>query len=110
MPWTLTTPVDVGDLDPAGSYTQVKIVSQLQRSTRGLIRLNLEYGNTVDDEWVPGINPIGKDVSIDISGEDYATLVSTASPEEGELTYDAVKRALYTYCADNDYIAPGTLT
>jgi hypothetical protein len=44
-----------------------------------------------------------------IMGEAYTTLVTNATPLEGESTYDAVKRALYNHLATAEIIAAGTL-
>ena len=110
MPWTLTTPVAVGDLDPNGPYTQVKIVSQTHDSVNGIITLFLEYGKTAEGKWVAGLPMKSKQVSVVIQGEDYDTLVEGSEPEVEELTYDAVKRGLYAYLLDEAIIGPGTLT
>ena len=109
MAWQLTTPVVVGDLDPNGPYTQVKILYQVHDGRRNQIRVDFEYGNTVEDSWVAGITPSGKEGSCTIEGEDYLTLVSTHSPNEGELTYDAVKRGLYEYLVQKGIISSGTV-
>jgi hypothetical protein len=110
MPWTLTTPVAVGDLDPAGPYTQVKIVRQAHDSVRGMIAVDLEYGNTVNDEWKPGLPIRSKPTNIIIQGEEYTALVTDSEPETDEKTYDAVKRGLYEFLATKNMIGPGTLT
>ena len=109
MPWQLTTPVNAGDLDPAGTYAQIKIVMQQHLSNQEIISLGFEYGNTVSDVWVPGVLPIGLPTSAMISGADYTTLVTTHASIDGELTYVAVKRGLYEYLAANSIIAAGTV-
>lgn len=109
MPWTLTTPVSAGDLDTT-SYAEVRIVRQAHDSVRRMIVLDLEYGNTVDGTWVPGIQPRSKPCSIYVQGDDYMTLTVSSMPEEDEKTYDAVKRGLYAYLASKGLIGPGTLS
>jgi len=109
MPWQLTTPVSVGDLDPNGPYNQVKILMQVHDGYRNHIRVDLEYGNTVDNEWVRGIKPTNKDTSYIIMGQDYTDLVTGHATEDGELTYDAVKRGLYEHLATKGVIDPGSI-
>ena len=110
MSWILTTPVAVGDLDPNGPYTEVKITHQAHDSVRGIIAINFEYGNTVGGEWKPGISIRGKATSVVIQDEDYNTLVADSMPETNEKTYDAVKRGLYAYLAYKNIIGPGALS
>lgn len=108
MPWVLTNAIDVGDLD-LSDYAQVKIVRDEHDSVSGYITVYLQYGNTVDGVWVPGLPPHGKETRHQILGEAYTTLVANAVPTEGESTYDAVKRALYNHLATAEVIAAGTL-
>lgn len=110
MPWQLTTPVAVGDLDPNGPYNQIAIMRQLHDRRRKQIQLELEYGNTVDDNWVRGITaPAGKQTSIVIEGEDYTTLVTTHATNDGELTYDAAKRGLFEHLLAKGIIEAGSI-
>jgi hypothetical protein len=110
MPWILTTPVAVGDLDPNGPYAQVKIVRQAHDSIRKVIAIDLEYGNTVNNNWVPGLPVRSKPTSVVIQGDEYSALVADSEPETNEKTYDAVKRGLYSLLATKNVIGPGTLT
>jgi len=109
MPWQLTTPVAVGDLDPNGPYNQISIMRQLHDRRRQMIHLELEYGNTVTDNWVPGMTPTGKETSVSIQGEDYTTLVTTHASNDGELTYDAAKRGLFEYLLAKGIIDAGSI-
>jgi hypothetical protein len=108
MPWQLTTPVNVGDLDEA-NYDQVKITKMVHDARRKMIRVTLEYGRTVDDVWVPGKRPAGKTTSVLIKGDDYTTLVTTSVTETDELTYDATKRGLYDWLSANGVIDAGSV-
>jgi len=110
MPWTLTTPVAVGDLDPSGPYLQVRIVRQAHDSVRSIIAIDLEYGNTVEGQWVPGLPVRSKPSSVMIQGSDYESLTTDSMPEVDESTYDAVKRGLYAHLAIKGIIGAGTLT
>jgi len=105
MPWQLTTPINVGDLD-TGSYAQVKISRFAHDSVRKIIAIDLEYGNTVDGQWRPGYPPRTKPTSVFVQGDDYLALV-LSEPEVGEKTYEAVQRGLYSYLAEKDQIGPG---
>jgi hypothetical protein len=108
MPWLLTTPLDVGDMDEA-DYTHVRIIHQTHDSVRAFIQLGLEYGRVVNNAWVPGTTPKGKPSSCFIIGADYDTLTTASTPELNELTYDAVKRGLYQYLVTKEVIGAGTL-
>ena len=109
MPWELTTPITVGDLDPNGPYTQVKIVKEMNDSVQKRLRVSLGYGNTVNGDWVEGLVPNDKQKDHIIDGEDYNTLITTHTTLEDELTYDAVKRALYAALASAGVIDPGSV-
>lgn len=109
MAWQLTTSVTVGDLDPNGPYQKVRIVRQGHDSVRSMIAIDLEYGNVVNNVWIPGLPVRSKPRSVIIQGEDYTTLVATSAPLPDEATYDAVKRGLYTFLASKNFIGPGTL-
>jgi hypothetical protein len=109
MPWQLTTAIDVGDMDTS-DYTQVRIVRFDQDILNGRIIVYLQYGNTVEGNWVPGLVPKSKAVAHEITGASYTSLVENSEPNEGESTYDAVKRALYQHLADANVIAAGTLS
>lgn len=126
MPWNLTTAVSTGDLADS-DYAQVKIVRQLKDSYRNEIKLELEYGNTVDGNWIGGMLPNGKQPSHTISGQDYADIkanakpdVQTSDPEDSdryfvsgsvwvERTWYAAKRALYEELEDKGVIAAGSV-
>lgn len=109
MPWQLTTPVDTGDLDPNGPYAQVKIMKFTHDSRIQRIHIALEYGNTVDDEWVPGKQPSSRPSSVVITGDDYISFVSTHTTEDDELTYNATKRGLYEWLLANGHIEAGSI-
>lgn len=91
MPWQLTTPYSVGDLD-AADYDQVKITGFRFDTEQRLMIVELQYGTTVGGSWKPGLNPSGKPVSVLIRGTDFDDLVATHTSNDGELTYDAVVR------------------
>jgi hypothetical protein len=110
MPWTLTTPIPTGDLDPTGPYTQVRIVRQLHDSLRSIIGVDLEYGNTINAAWVPGLPVRSRPMNVTVQGTEYSDLIANSMPEEDESTYEAVKRGLYEFLAARNVIGPGTLT
>jgi hypothetical protein len=109
MPWQLTTVIDTGDLDTT-SYGEVKIVRQIHDSIRGMVSIDLEYGNTVQGAWVPGLSLHSKPSSVFIDGTDYLALITDSEPEQDEKTYDAVKRGLYEFLASKNYIGPGHIS
>jgi len=109
MPWELTTPVQTGDLDPNGPYAQIKIMRILFDTRQSQINILLEYGNTVEGDWILGQQPAGLESHILITGEDYTTLCATHETNDDELTYTAMKRALYEWLNTNDKIAAGSI-
>ncbi len=108
MPWLLTTPIDTGDLDTV-DYGEVKIVDHRQGSGQPKIVLMLQYGNTVDGSWVPGIAPVGKQIAYVADNDDYLELITTHMTYDGELTYQAVKRGLYEHLNAKGVIGPGSI-
>ena len=109
MPWQLTTPVDVGNLDVA-DYNQIKIVRMVHATqSPERIEVQIEYGRTVNNVWTRGMDPVGKQTYFIIEGQAYQDLVTTHVPNAQEKTYEAVKRGLYEWLNDNDHIADGSV-
>lgn len=131
MPWDLTTPINTGDLD-SSTYAQAKITRLMQDSNRGSLRVNIEYGNTVDGEWQRGKGaPSGKSPMANLDGAEYETLVDTAVPQVAlsdpgdpnyvqvdvggtpvwvEKTYVAVKRGIYEHLNSTGAIDAGSIS
>lgn len=108
MPWKLDKPVSVGDLD-LNPYQEVRIIQFFNDSVRQVLSVDLEYGNTVDGNWVAGIAPRSKPTTVMISGQTYRDMIETATPLEGEKVYAAVKRTMYEYLRISGAIGPGHL-
>lgn len=105
MPWGLTTPVQVGDLDPNGPYAQAKIIEMRHSSKGGYIELVLEYGNTDGEgNWIPGIPPAGKPTFVRIDGQSYADFITA-----NQATYDAVAQTLYDKLVADEKLAAGSM-
>lgn len=110
MPWELTTPISTGGVDPSvAEYTECKLIRMLHDAQRLMIFCEFEYGNTNGGVWEPGLNPTNLDTSYPIEGTEYTTLVTTAMPQQGETTYEAVKRGLYEHLASVGVIPPGSV-
>ena len=107
MPWQLKTPIDVGGLD-SNDYDQIRITRLTHDSVRSMILVDLEYGRTVDGEWVPGHTPKDTATGVVITGDDYAAVASHVS-NDGERTYEAVRRGLYEWLSASGHIAPGSV-
>jgi len=108
MPIQLTTALQTGVIDPSGPYTQVKIITFTLNTIRKFIEVNCQYGNTVNNEWVPGIatgSASNQTLIIQDSGEatDYTDMITAESAAEGEVYYDKVKEILYQWLIDNEY-------
>ena len=99
MPISLTTPWNPGNFDPGKTYVRAKITHFVVSTESEVIRVTVDFGDVVNGEWVSGAAP-DKEKSIVIRGADYTAVVAD-TPQEGETTYDAIKRALYTYLTDN---------
>lgn len=108
MPWQLATPIATGVLDQE-NYDQLRITRVMHDSVRGIIMVDVEYGTTVSSVWVPGYTPKGSKASIVIAASDYTALVANSVANQGELTYDAVKRCLYAWLESGAYIPPGSV-
>lgn len=109
MPWQLTTPYSGGDLDTTGVYNQVKVLRLNWRVfPKASVSLDLQYGTTVDDAWIPGLTPQGKPGTVYIDGDDYAGFMAHVS-NDGELTYDAVKRGVYEWLNANGHLDAGSI-
>ena len=110
MPWQLTTPIDVGDLDE-NPYSQVKIIRMAHDSNRSVIAVDLSYGNTDGQgNWVEGVPPRTKPQSVIIQGADYAALVADSEASAaGEKLYEGVKAALYAFLEQKGFIGPGSV-
>jgi len=109
MPWQLTTAYSGGDLDPTGTYDQVKIRQQTWDDRRNSMSVELEYGTTDAGAWKKGLNPAGKPTFVMIEGQDFVDLVTNATPQAGESVYQAVKRTLYEYLSTAGELDPGSI-
>lgn len=109
MPWQLTTPYSGGDLDSSGVYNQVKVLRLNWRvSPKPSVSLDLEYGTTVDDVWIPGLAPVGKPTVVYIDGDDYVSFMTHVS-NDAELTYGAVKRGVYEWLSAQGHVDAGSI-
>jgi hypothetical protein len=103
MPIQLTTPFNPGDFDTV-QYSKLKIMTFTVMLRESWMELIVEYGNIVDNVWVPGKKTVP---AILITGSDYTALIQD-TPNEGETVYEAVQRCLYQYILDKG-IASGTI-
>jgi hypothetical protein len=104
MGWTLTAPIQVGDLD-SGPYTEVKIVRQTHDSERMIMTLELQYGRTVAGKWVPGHPPVTRPTHVTIRGQEYLDLISA-----NQAVYDGAKAGFYSFLLAQGIIAGGELS
>jgi len=139
MPLTLTTPMDVGDLDPgapSSQYTTCRIKlmgNHPEVVDNPHMQVHIVYGWMDGDTFMRGkVHPSQATwpKTYGISGSDYATEVSTAAPKVAladpsdddyievdvggtpvwvERTYVASKRALYEHLIAKDIIPGGTV-
>ena len=114
MPWQLTTPIQVGDMDPDGAITHLRVEHFDQNSGSGTIQTAISYGRMPDlgsgPEFVAAkIQPVGKARAHTIAGQEYSDLVSTHTSNDGELTYQAAKRGLYEHLASEGLIDSGSI-
>jgi len=111
MPIQMTTPLDAGDMSP-DVYDYIKITRQVHDARRLNIMLDLEYGTVIDGLFIAGsVSPSGETypTHVTISDADYITMVTTHISNDGELTYEAVKRGLYEYLQTNYPALAGTV-
>jgi hypothetical protein len=110
MPWELATPLKVGDLDPAGDITHVRVGLQRNDPDRKMILLSIEYGRMVDNSFETcALHPIDKEQNYAILDDEWVDLVTTHKTKIDEKTYDAVERGLYEHCSKKNVIDSGTV-
>lgn len=127
MPWTLTTPVAVGDLEDS-ALAEIKIVRLEQHANKKRLGLQLQYGNTVGEVWTPGYAPRAKQIDVQITATDYDDIIANSVPDVQtsdpadavryaqvgavwvERTYYAVQRACYEWLNTNSIIDAGSVT
>jgi hypothetical protein len=95
MPISLTTPWNPGNYDAGKTYVRAKILHVNISPESKMIRVVVDFGDVVDGKWVSGKAP-DKEKPILIKGADYEAMVADI-PQEGEKTYDAIKRVVYAY-------------
>lgn len=108
MPWQLDASYNIGDLDTV-LHDQVKIVRMTWDDRSQSISVVLEYGTTNDGKWIVGLPPVGKSRNVNITGDDYINFTQNHMSQNGELTYNAVKRGLYEWLSDNGYLDAGSV-
>jgi hypothetical protein len=112
MPIQLSTPLNAGDLS-SDLYDHVKIMRQVHDSRIGFIILELEYGTVSGSDWVPGSASPGDEAnyprSVIIVDTAYTDLITTHTTNDGELTYNSVKRGLYEFLQANYAALAGTI-
>lgn len=105
MPLLLTTPLNPGDLDPAGPYTHLKIDWFALLVPDNKIELVTSYGTMDGSTYTKGaVSPVTK---YEVAGADYGTMV-TSLPNEGETIYAAAGRKLYEWLIAKGHAA-GTI-
>lgn len=122
MPLDLTTPYvyNLGHGQGSATYAQVKIVGfTADIEPDPVTTLRIQYGDTVDGVWVPGVAPIEYPVIADVPAEvgyvdgdfvevtpgdpkytDWVASTSAASTET--LLKDEMAAALYTYLCEQE--------
>lgn len=104
MPIQLTTPMNVGVVDPNSPYQQAKIVQFALLPVAKRIEMHVQLGNTISGDWAPGI--VGSEITVKkflVEGEDYNTMVSSTSAGAGEVYYDKVSALLYQWLLDKGH-------
>ena len=105
----LTNPLETGDLDAAGAYTHVKVISFVSDPVNKFILIVMQYGKIVSSAFVPGKFSMESQHIIKDVGEtlDYTTMV-TKMPGDGETIYQSASRECYQYLLDKNVVV-GTL-
>jgi hypothetical protein len=91
------------------NYDQISVTNFRHNNRMNEIEIQVEYGRTVDGVWTPGIAPLNKQTHFLIRGADYVAMVGAHTPNEGEKTYAAARRALFDYLAAQNLIGPGSI-
>lgn len=102
----LTTPYNVGDVDPNGPYTHVKILQFGVNLEHPSIQFTAQMGTVSGDDFVKGIRAKGTTMKgYSIEGSDYEAMVSKTTSAQGVLIYDEVARELYQWLIDKGHYA-----
>ena len=126
MPWNLTTPVNVGDLDTV-DYSEITMTGLRHDSRRKMLMLEIEYGNTVDGEWKAGFSPANKQTNFILTDTEYDSVTAGSVPDVQtsdpgspayaqvgsvwvERTYVAVKRGCYEWLVAQGHIGAGSIS
>ena len=100
----LTTPYSVGDVDPNGPYTHVKILRFSADLENQHIHFTAQMGTVSGDDFVKGIRSKKYTLrDFNIEGEDYETIISKTTSAQGILIYDEVARELYQWLITKEH-------
>lgn len=105
-PWAPWPHADAGSVPASVTYAEAQVYKITWTDAPSLLAW-VEFGETVNDEWVPGAYSPAK-LRVELTGEDFTTLAS-ALTNEGEGIYDAMKRIVYTYLQTNNLMLAGTI-
>lgn len=100
----LATSYNVGDVDPNGPYTHVKILRFSADLEHQRIHFSTQMGTMSGDDFVKGIRAKGSTVqNFDIDHDDYLAIVAKTTSAQGVLIYDEVARELYQWLIDKGH-------
>ena len=102
MPIDLSTPFQVGELDPNASYSRFVIVGYSVDNDEKQLTIKAKFLKSVGGEWVSGLVPTKY---YTISGDDYDALVGAHSD-----LYASMKSALYVWVKENDSRIVGVIS
>lgn len=103
MPIQLSVPFNPGDLDPGKTYPQAKIKNiNIDLDSKAII-ISWTYGEEINNVWAVGSASKPKEVWI--RGDDYNTIImSLISESDNDIIYEGIKRVLYQYLINNNYL------
>jgi len=109
MPWLLDTPITTGSADPDGDITHLRAKLIRNDPDMQMTLFAITYGRAPEGKFVEAVVQPNAVNSYIVEGEDWVSWRSTHVSNDGELSYDAAKRAVYEELLAQEVIPPGQI-
>ena len=106
--WRLSAPIITGVFDSRGPYTSVCIEDFYHSKETQTLRGRICYGTIPSGSWRQGIAPPGNDVSFEIRGVEYESVVGNATTRDDSV-FDGIDRAVLSHLSGKGVIPSGVI-